>query len=674
MKAGWRHRVAGLVLALLLTLGGSGVCPGQLQLGALSKVKGVSYPYFVTAGQGKTNRLKTLVTGAEAQPRLSGQVSIKELKIENYRDDGQVDLVIRTSECLFEITTRTAWSTNRLEVVSGNGQYTIQGQGFYWQQTNNLLIISNRTETTLRRELVTPLATPTNPATALPSIPKGSSNAVVRVMANRCVYLSQSNLLFYTGDVLADDPQLELRCQRLQIRFSETRQLQELLAHDQVSLVNKQDQSRATGGQARYLFVPGEEVFSLAETPVWRDPLGTQELRADLFHFDLQTRTLHAETNAIMKLPRGRFAQADLPFARVNSRGPVRQTPAAESNQVVEITADRITVLLPSTNRPTRQVTAQDHVVILSPADQSRTTADRATYAEADGRLSLDGHAFWQSEKMTVKADGMNVDRTNQVFATRGNTWLRLPVSTLGGLGGVPSPSAAPAETNQFLEIVCRDLDYFTNRLVLQGKVRGEFFEGPTLRGTLEGEEATLALGERLDSITVRQNVLVDQRPFLRTNGTLVSGWLACQTLVATMNTNGQVSWAVAEGQVAARQTEHRPNWKAPHITDLTCGKATATAVPNTNRLEQLVAERQVVMSQDDKIGRGDRAIYDGLAETLELTEHPSITTAQGAIREAEALLYDLRQEKVKSQGPVLIQGTWSPPTNRAPVRMPKRH
>jgi len=249
---------------------------------------------------------------------------------------------------------------------------------------------------------------------------------------------------------------------------------------------------------------------------------------------------------------------------------------------------------------------------------------------------------------------------------------LRLPVSTLGGLGGVPAPGAGRAETNQFLEIVCQDLDYFTNRAVLTGKVHAELLEGSTLRGTLEGEEVTLALGERLESITVRHQVLVDQRPFLRTNGTLMSSWLACQTLVATFNTNGQVSQAVAEEQVTARQTEQRATWKLPRVTDLTCEKATATALPNTNRLERLVAERQVLASQDDKVGRGGRATYDGVTETLRLTEHPSVKTAQEEVKEAEVLIYDLKQDKVKSQGPVLIEGTWSAGTNRAPARTPR--
>jgi hypothetical protein len=41
-------------------------------------------------------------------------------------------------------------SAGHFEAKSPDGKYDVEGEGFLWQQTNSVLIISNRVRTTIR--------------------------------------------------------------------------------------------------------------------------------------------------------------------------------------------------------------------------------------------------------------------------------------------------------------------------------------------------------------------------------------------------------------------------------------------------------------------------------------------------------------------------------------------
>ena len=138
-----------------LALGASVLAWGQVM--PVKRVRDFKMPeFYEQAAAGSTNRLKSMVTGAEAVP-VSGKGdlwALTRVHIESYQPDGRTNLVARAPTCIADMVHRSVSSTGWLEVASANGQLFIEGQGFYLQTTNLHFIISNRVRTVISHELL----------------------------------------------------------------------------------------------------------------------------------------------------------------------------------------------------------------------------------------------------------------------------------------------------------------------------------------------------------------------------------------------------------------------------------------------------------------------------------------------------------------------------------------
>ena len=97
-------------------------------------------------------QMKSLLQGAEAEPQPDGQVLIRGLKLQTFTVTGEVEMIVQSPQCIFDTVRHRVYSEAHLEVQSGDGRFTFAGEGFLWQQTNNVLIISNRVQTVIRSE------------------------------------------------------------------------------------------------------------------------------------------------------------------------------------------------------------------------------------------------------------------------------------------------------------------------------------------------------------------------------------------------------------------------------------------------------------------------------------------------------------------------------------------
>jgi hypothetical protein len=113
-----------------------------------------SVDFYEQAAPNLTNRLKTIVVGAEALPQAGGLALVKKMQLDTFETDGRTNMVARAPECLFDGARRLASSTGRVEIVSANGQFFMEGHGFFCSLTNSHVIISNRVHTIIRQELV----------------------------------------------------------------------------------------------------------------------------------------------------------------------------------------------------------------------------------------------------------------------------------------------------------------------------------------------------------------------------------------------------------------------------------------------------------------------------------------------------------------------------------------
>jgi len=93
---------------------------------------------------------KSTLSGAEAEFQSGGLILIHGLKLQSLTTNAHVEMSIESPQCVFDTANNTASSAGHLEARSGDGRLFIEGEGFFFQQTNSHLIISNRVRTVIR--------------------------------------------------------------------------------------------------------------------------------------------------------------------------------------------------------------------------------------------------------------------------------------------------------------------------------------------------------------------------------------------------------------------------------------------------------------------------------------------------------------------------------------------
>src|SRR5207244_10905831 len=89
----------------------------------------------------------------------------------------------------------SASSSGRLRVQAADGKFSIEGEGFLWQQTNSSLFISNRVHTTIDPDLLRPQRSNTS-AKAFSSEAQG-----IEIYADQFEYSTEGGLAVYRGHV-----------------------------------------------------------------------------------------------------------------------------------------------------------------------------------------------------------------------------------------------------------------------------------------------------------------------------------------------------------------------------------------------------------------------------------------------------------------------------------------
>ncbi len=622
----------GCLVAALLAL------TAQAQVTIQGQLKNFKFPdYYPAASPRQTNQqLRTLLSGAQAWQQPGGQVQIKGLRIETFREDGRPELNVKAADCVFDIRTREAVGAGRLEVSSANGLYALEGEGFRWWQSNAMLVVSNRVVATLRRGL---LAARSLDTAALTNQAAATSE-VVRVSSDRCEFDSQAFRAVQSGHVKVDDPQMEIGCETLRVQFSPARRLEQLAAEGGVSVLNKADGSRATAGRALYELNQDRETISMLDRPLWRDRDGRQEARAERFVFDRTSRRIRGEGGAEMRLMRGNFTQPALGLAP--SANPTQAPPqGADTNQIV-ITSDTLALDLPAPGRPMRTATAEGKVVIASAADAMRATGDRAVYREDTGAIELLDHAVWTAGDRWVRAKAFSMDRTNRVFTARGKALAHFPLG--GAVRSLAAGNATnrPAATNLVLEVESEEMVYRTNTLVFLGdRVLARLYEGPRLRGDLGCGRLTVRFSNRLERIEAETRVLAQEYPPPGAAGRQITNMLNCETLTVEMAPDERSARLTAATNVQAAQVQLNPPPARTVVTELTCGRLTALYLPKAGKVEWIEATEHVAVAQEDKRARAGRAVYSEADGRAVLSDHPYAEFENGRILNATELIWN---------------------------------
>ena len=97
-------------------------------------------------------QVKSYLEGAESEFLSDGMIGIKKAELHTYHEDGTVEMIVHAPQCIYDTARKTVSSAGALQVQTWDDNNKralhLEGtNGFYWQQTNSFLIVSNQQST-----------------------------------------------------------------------------------------------------------------------------------------------------------------------------------------------------------------------------------------------------------------------------------------------------------------------------------------------------------------------------------------------------------------------------------------------------------------------------------------------------------------------------------------------
>ena len=606
---------------------------------------------FYYPGQYYNQKQMDIFGNADPSSVQRSNLVIRNIKINTYRlltNDfprvtNSLEMIMEAPECVVNGDARRGSSPGHLTVRTGDDRFLIEGDGYLWQQadTNATLTISNNVVTTVNADFLA-----TNSGLGAPSS-SAKTNRVIRIHADRFFFDRSANLVSYTGHVHAEDEQLDLTCDTVNLHRSTTGVINDLVADGNIVIVDKTNGGRTTGDHAVYSAADGGQLVTLTGHPHWQS--GPGEATADAFIFDRMQNTYRAQGNAHLTLPSKFLTDAN--FLRGPQPSAATNSPDA-SPDLVTITADSITLRLPQTNSPFRSFKAEKNVVIVDAGQDSGSTSDEAEYADATGILELNGHANSHFGNRLVRGDTITFDRNQKTLTVLTNAYLKMPVAALGPATNLGGAALKVGTTNLFLEVTAGTYKFTEEELDFREVVHANGLDGETLLGTLDCGALTVAVRSNSpQSILAETNVLIHRLPATDARGRTIEQNLNCDRLFAVMRTNGfLVESVTASGQVKAWGTEISRSNATPVKSSISAGTFTATFLPDTN-VDTAVAEQNVVLTRNEVTGRGDKLVYAAVNDTFTLTGKPEFERPNFQIASEDAIIYEKTLGMVRAKG-----------------------
>lgn len=567
-------------------------------------------------------RKRFQITGAQAQPELGNRVRLTQVRLEMFRVTGETEMLITAPDCVYDPAKRTANSPGHLKVQTGDGRFSVEGDGFLWQGSDSTLSISNQVRSVINR------STNAEP---------GDVRLPLIITARQFEFDMPNVRGVYRGEVHGDDPEMEFSCGTLTATGdTNTQAFEMLMAEEAVSFVGKKDGLRANGDKAVY--TRANELMVMSGNTAWQQ--GRQEGRADRVTIDRRERNLDVQGNVALRAPRDTLGVGNFflsttnttPAAAENSplvdlfsehfqHFPARSnlTVAEGSVRIVDatnqLTCDKLTVLSPTPDDQT--ATAEGHVVVSQGSQGQGIRSERAVYTKAADTMVFTGQPTWRLERSDGRADRVTVRNTAREIHAEGNVATKVNLGADQGtlLNFFPDS----AETNQgprVIEVFARELQAKDRLVSFLGDARAH-------QSPVTGSEPRL----RSDTFEIRFGMGTNSVESVR----------AVENVVYEQGTPG-----VTNGPAAYRK--------------LTARTLTARTDPATGKLSELWAEGKVRIEQAGSLATGERAAYTAATDSFEVSGKPTLETAQITITDARTLVWDKARNRFAATAPYTIK------------------
>jgi len=454
-----------LVLAFLLLP----ELAAKAQPQAVGQGKGITFAEYYPAP--KETQMKSLLKAGSGKALGPDQYLLTDLVLTTFKITGEGEIVIKAPECLYNQRKGVASSTGALQLESAEGKFSLEGEGFLWQQTNSSLFISNRVQTLVAPEL---LESGNAAASGQKTNAPGEG---IHINSDQFEYLGDNGLGVYRGHPwVSRSNELSMTSGQLTFKLpagaaGTPAALEAITAEHDVT--NDYSGIHATGDKAVYSAQTG--LLRLTGHPAWQ--MEQREGNGDELIIDRTNKVFYANGSARLKmsgqhvgpsafLPRTDAAVAAQQPASTNqsvevfSDNYVIRTNLAIFNQNVRMnefkeevvsssmTCSLMTLTFIGTNQLERLV-AETNVVIQQGIEQS-FTGGKAVYTSADGVLEITQNPRGRSEGREVKGDLLRIDSPHEEMFVQGNSAVKLPAKEIAETAGTVSDAGA---TNQYADI-----------------------------------------------------------------------------------------------------------------------------------------------------------------------------------------------------------------------------
>lgn len=422
--------------------------PGAAQVPAFSgKVTGG----FQTPATEDAIGRRSVLKGQDARPLGERIFEITSPRVTMFKPDDTLELVIEAPICQFDQVRNVAYSDSSLSLKTADGKFSIQGVGWMWRPEESRLTISNQVVSFVDKGAVADTSTNFLNASA------SNTNELVRITSEWFTYLGNSAT--FNENVLVDDGNDRLTCEKLKIEFQEPGGLQKIEAIGKVHVLQRDTEVRS--GHALYDL--NENLIRLTEEPKWRS--GSREGSADLLLINRSNQTLFAEGKVYMKLPvtnvvdaaTNSTARGTNTFIEINSErfnyaeAPDRITPARAVYEGAvravhpqgEIRCELLNVHFTAGQNRLQKITAERNVEITTRGNKAYGAL--GVYDLTDEKITLTGDPHWAVDDKTGRSDRLVFfPKTDELLAL-GNVEMTLPSSSQMDLFSPPGTGTATA-------------------------------------------------------------------------------------------------------------------------------------------------------------------------------------------------------------------------------------
>lgn len=565
-------------------------------------------------------QIKSLITGAEAQPQSGGRYLLKQLKIETFRVTGEREIVIEAPACVYDSVARTAGSAGRLQIQSGDGRFSVAGEGFLWQEREGRLTISNQVRSVIQRAT-------TNAVT--------EASAPLVITSRWFSFDATNQYAVFHEEVHGDDPEMEFTCGQLAVHAAPGERTFEVIEAGQSPvIIGKADGRRVTADRAVY--TRADERAELVSNVAWQQ--GRHSGRADRAVVLRLEKDFTAEGHVAMKLPRESLGAGGLllsgsnaPVALADTNAPLVDLFAdhfhSRSNLLVaegavrlmditnRLACDKLTVQSATASAPEETAVAEGNVVVERGGGSLR--AARAVYSKSDATIVFTGDPKWMQAQLEGQAERVTIHSETGEIRAENHVAVKVPLGAQQA--SLPTLFPTAADTNsvpQVIEIFAQEFLAQERRVIFLGDVRSHQLPITGNESRLQCEELEMKFApasHQTESLQARRNVVFEQgRPGV-TNGPAIYRKLSTHTL-------------------------------------------TARSDPTTGAWLNLVAEGDVQIAQPGSLAGGGRATYTAATDFLELTDSPVLETPQILITDARTLYWDKANARFAGTGPFKIK------------------